>query len=103
MFDNYSSIPIFAVYIVGLCLLFIIVWSLLREAAKAEPDTRKKLVRIYAWVLIGTVAIVAGINYFDVPEKLFPSHYENEQLRQQMDEKISPFESADYQQPFDSQ
>lgn len=102
MLDQYSSMPIFVVYIVGFILLGLIVWSLLRDAAKADPSTRKKLVRIYAWMAIGAVAIVAGINYFNVSEKLFPSFYENEELKQEISDAKVPWELSDYQQSFDS-
>ena len=86
MLDAYSVVPLPVIYVIGGILLVLIAWSLLRDAAIAEPETRKKLVKIYAWLLVGSVVLVMGLSYFRISEKLFPSFYEREEIRQQWNE-----------------
>ena len=103
MLDSYSSVSLYVVYIVGGLILAVIIVSFLHDAAKADPITKKKLVKVYALVFVGCVILVAGINYFKVSEKLFPSFYEREELREQLNEP-SPWEQnfklEDWQKPF---
>ena len=102
MFDDYSSIPLFIIYIHGALLIAFILWSLISEAARSDPVKRKKLVVLIACMIIGGIAITAGIDYFHVSEKLFPSFYENERIRQELIEPRSPFNPSDFNQPFDN-
>lgn len=97
MVDFYSGIPLQIIYPIGGIILLVIVWSFLQDAAKADPETRKKLVKIYAGLFVGCVILVAGINYFNVPEKLFPSFYEHEEMRQQLND---PWDLDNFQSPF---
>lgn len=103
MFDVYSTIPLPIIYFVGIVLLLVIIWSLLRDAARADAETRKKLMKLYAGLVIGSILLVGALNYFNVSEKLFPSFYEHEERREQLNES-NPWEEnynpEDWKAPF---
>ena len=103
MFDFYTSVSLYAVYIIGGLILAAIIVSFLHDAAKADPVTKKKLIKVYALLFIGSIVLVGGLNYFKVSERLFPSFYEREELREQLDEATpweQNFKLEDWRQPF---
>jgi hypothetical protein len=105
LFDVYSTIPLPIIYFIGIVILMVILWSLLRDAARAEPETRKKLVKVIAGLIVGSIVLVGGLSYFKVSERLFPSFYEHEEQRKQLNE-LNPWEEnynpEDWQRPFNS-
>ena len=99
MFDDYSSVSLYVVYIVGGLILAAIIWSLVNDAAKAKPEDRKKYLVLIACLFIGSFAVYGAAHYFDLSEKLFPSFYANEELRQQ-DPWQQDYDLKDWHQPF---
>lgn len=99
MFDFYSFVPLPVIYVIGSIILLVIAWSFVRDAARADPETRRKLVKIYAGLFVGSVILVWGLGYFNVSEKLFPSFYEHEERRQQLNNPWEQnFDLEDWQQ-----
>ena len=99
MFDDYSSVSLYVVYIVGGLILAAIIWSLVNDAAKAKPKDRKKYLVLIACLFISSIAVFGTARYFDLSEKLFPSFYANEELRQ-YDPWQQGFDLKDWKQPF---
>ena len=99
MFDDYSSVSLYVVYIVGGLILAAIIWSLVNDAAKARPEDRKKYMVLIACLFISSIAVYGAAHYLDLSEKLFPSFYANEGLRQH-DPWQQDFDLKDWKQPF---
>ena len=60
MFDDYSSVSLYVVYIVGGLILAAIIWSLVNDAAKSKPEDRGKyLVSVsYTHLTLPTILLV---------------------------------------------
>ena len=99
MVDFYSPVSLYVVYIAGGLILAAIIWSLVNDAAKAKPQDRKKYLVLIACLVIGSVAVFGAARYFCLSEKLFPSFYANEEMRQQNPWQ-SDFDLKDWEQPF---
>ena len=99
MFDDYSSVSLYVVYIVGGLILAAIIWSFVNDAAKARAEDRKKYLVLIACLFISSIAVFGAARYFDLPKKLFPSFYANEELRQQ-DTWQQDYDLKDWEQPF---
>jgi len=99
-------IPLPIIYTVGGIILVAIVWGFLRDISKADPEDRKKLIMIYTCVVGGGLILASGLSYFKVSERLFPSFYEREEIRQQLNDANrweQNFKLEEWEVPFNEQ
>ena len=102
MFDSYSSVPLIFIYIGCFIVLGALIWSFARDAAVADEKTKRKLIKIYAWGLLGSIALFCGIYFSGLTERLFPSFYEHEEMRQKINNPDwnNDFDIEDWGKPF---
>lgn len=91
--------PTIAVFIAGVVIAAVILFSMAVEIAKAPEEKKRRLTVIYTCVVFGGFIIAAVLMQLDVSRALFPEWYEREEIRQEYNERqADPFNPDNYNQ-----
>lgn len=99
--------------IIGIALILFLAGSCIYDVFKAPKDRAKFLVKVYTASLIVGIVIYGVLAHFNVSERLFPTWYEDERIRQEYNkanadpfkhlpqDQINGFDGRDYEGSFD--